>query len=417
MDQYTWADESINSCPRYATGFTQLLALNPYFVFYDVWSQYELRLPIIKAFQRIALKIFRDAINGETHPDILHWLLNETPHSLGIQYHRRLEERHYTLPVFFRTDEVLSGKIAEIQCPGSLWGELQLVFDYLKKLGVNRAISPADSFVHQLTDFLNESPIIDHRLDNASGPAGMRFFIEKTRPYAKYWGIDYDIWPANCNFIRNHSFFGLCADNEFQSRITRVGNGITYDLPPHVLFDQKASLVLPFWSLTRELFSDTIRDLFVFTTPLLPSGIELPDKFVTIDEFAQLPRSRRSYYLKYAGSDVSLNWGSRAVYRLSNISGDSCRDLLKQCMAGYKKGQIWLIQEERTQNDDIAYLTRDGCRHTEKLRAKFSAFYGPIACLGVLAMHRHHNKVHGQKDTIISFVLPKGKDTESLMDI
>ncbi len=243
-------------------------------------------------------------------------------------------------------------------------------------------------------------------LDNSSIPAGMRYFIEKTRPSIRYWGIDRGITPKQCNFIRSHSFFGLCADNEFSSRLVRTGKGITFDLPPHVLFDQKASLVLPFWSLTRELFSDEIRNLLIFSTPLLPNGIELPgNNRISIEEFSQLPRSQRSYYLKYAGSNVALNWGSKAVYRLSNLSHESCLKLLNRCISNYSYGQTWLLQEEEIHDDKIDFLTRNCEKHVETLRAKFSSFYGPFGCLGILAMHRNHYKVHGQNDTVISHVI------------
>lgn len=409
MNHYEWADGSINSCPRCETGFTQLLSSGPYFAPDEVMRLYERRLPVIRAFQSAALNLFKSALEKKTHPEILHWLLNETPDSLGVLYHSTLEDRHFTLPLFFRTDEIAPGRLIEIQCPGSLWGELQLTYEYLTRLNYQiDYVSPADQFSAQLTKLINEKPIVHHMLDNSSIPAGMRYFIEKTRPLVKYWGIDFDIWPRNCNFIRSHSFFGLCADNEFRSRMKRVGDGVTYDLPPHVLFDQKATLVLPFWSLTRDLFSDDIRDLFAFTTPLLPSGIELPDGGqVTIEEFARWPRSRRSFYLKYAGSDVSLNWGSKAVYRLSNMSHHSCLETLKRCAHQYKSGKIWLIQREETQNDTIDFLTRENVPHRETLRAKFSGFYGPFGCIGVLAMHRSHNKVHGYENTILSYVLNK----------
>lgn len=418
MDDYGWADCSINSCPRYETGFTQLLALNPYLVSPLVWSRYKNRLPLIRVFQNTVLNIFRASLNKDADPTLMHWLLNETPNSLGVRFHRGLEDRHYTLPVFFRTDEVAPGRIVEIQCPGSLWGDLQLTFDYATRLGFRSGlISPAVQFGAHLSDLLKRTPIVHHLLDNASGPAGMRYFIEKTRPAVKYWGIDYDIRPEKCNFVRSHSFFGLCADNEFHSRMSRVGSEVTYDLPPHVLFDQKASLVLPFWSLTRELFSDAIRDLFVFTTPLLPNGIELPDgTCATIKEFAQWSRSRRSYYLKYAGSDVTLNWGSKGVYRLSNMSSNGCLDLLQKCVAQYKMGHIWLIQKEEAKDDEIAFLARGGTIHNEKLRAKFSAFYGPFGCFGVLAMHRRHNKVHGQANTVVSCVLPDDNDNDMTLN-
>ena len=117
------------------------------------------------------------------HPAVLHWLINETPESVGIRYHRNLEDRHFTLPVFFRTDEVRPGRIIEIQCPGSAWGELQLTFEYAVEMGYLRGEeSPADHFVAQLTDFLEDAPIVHHFLDHASAPPGMRYFIEKTRP-------------------------------------------------------------------------------------------------------------------------------------------------------------------------------------------------------------------------------------------
>ena len=408
MNVYEWADRLINSCPQYQTGFTQLLAQSPYPISSVERSLYGARLFRIREFFHTALNIFRAALHNKTDPILLHWLLNETPQSLNISYHRVLRNRHFTIPVFFRTDEVMPGRIAEIQCPGSLWGELQLTYDYASGSNPKSGeISPAVQFSAQLTDFLKTRPIVHHLLDNASAPAGMRYFIEKTRGAGvKYWSIDHKCTVRECNFIRSHSFFGLCAENEFRWRLAHVGKGVTYDLPPHALFDQKAPLVLPFWSLTRSLFSDEIRSLFTYTTPLLPAGIELPEgSRITIEEFARWPRSHRSYYLKYAGTDVALNWGSKAVYRLSNMSSADCLEFLHRCVSRYKKGHIWLLQKEETHDDNTTFLTRDGSTHTAKLRARFSAFYGPLDCLGILAMHRHHNKVHGKPDTVLSFVL------------
>jgi hypothetical protein len=143
---------------------------------------------------------------------------------------------------------------------------------------------------------------------------------------------------------------------------------------------------------------------------LLPTGIELPDgAHLTIEEFCRRPRSRRAYYLKYAGSDPALSWGSKAVYRLSNMSSDACLDFLRQCLSQYERGQIWLLQQEEAQDDEIEYLTRDGAVRTASLRAKFSGFYGPSGCLGVQAMHRRHNKVHGQDETVLCYVLAQGE--------
>jgi hypothetical protein len=405
MNTYEWAEELFNSAPKYEMGFEELLSTGPYWVSPSFIKGYENRLKVIRKFQESVIRIFRDVVYGDPREVILHWLMNETPESLGLSYHRNLKDSHYTAPVFFRTDEVSPGRINEIQCPGSLWGELQLTFHYLKALGhIRGELSPAEKFVSQLIEHIGVIPVVQHLLDNSSAPAGMRYFIESTRPAIKYWGIDKSIKTYDCNFIRSHSFFGLCAENNFLKRIT--SDKIKFDLPPHVIFDQKAPLVLPFWSLTRDFFSDEIRSIFLYSTPLLPSGIELPDGYqISISEFSKLPQSQRMYYLKYAGSDVSINWGSKAVFRLKKMSSASCLDLLNQCLSQFDKGKIWLLQKEETQDDEIEFRDRHNAIRTQKLRAKFSAFYGPRSCIGVIAMHRNRNKVHGQEDTVLSYML------------
>lgn len=407
MDIYKWADDSINVCPRYETGFSLLLSTQPYRISSAVRRGYEDRLKLIHTFQQTALDLFRAAINNDVHPDIVRWLFNETPENLGISFHRSLEDRHFSLPVFFRTDEVKPGKIIEIQCPAGLWGALQLTYEYTARLGyaVGEA-SPADRFAAQLTDFLGCTPIVHQYTDKATAPGATRYFIEKTRPRVRYWGIDRGVKMSDCNFIRHHTFTDLWTDDNLHALLAKTGNGITFDYPPHALFDQKATLALPFWSMTRAYFSDEIRNLFPYTTPLLPSGIELQDGTkITIEDFCRWSRSRRSYYLKLAGFNMEMNWGGRAVFRLSNMSSDACLNFLHDRLNEYDKGRIWLLQKEYTQDDEITYITRDGTDHTKNLRAKFNGFYGPAGCIGILAMHGVHNKVHGRDDTVVSYVL------------
>ena len=300
----------------------------------------------------------------------------------------------------------------EINCPAALWGDLQLAFEVAARMGYCAGdVSPADQYATQLTDFLRDTPVVHHYLDLSSVPGSWRYFIEKTRPRVRYWGIDRGVRITDCNFIRHQAFIGLWGDVNLAARLSKVGQGVTFDYPPYILFDQKATLVLPFWSMTRGWFADDVRDLFLFTTPLLPSGIELPDgRCTSIEDFSRWPRSQRSYYLKYAGADWTLNYGSKAVYRLSNMSSDACLDFLRQCLSQYERGHIWLLQQEETQDDEIEVLTRDGALHTERLRANFGGFYGPGGCLGVLALHGRHYKVHGHEDTVISYVTADAED-------
>jgi hypothetical protein len=71
-----------------------------------------------------------------------------------------------------------------------------------------------------------------------------------------------------------------------------------------------------------------------------------------------------------------------------------------------------LLQQEESQDDEVEYLTRDGELHSQSLRAKFSGYYGPGGCLGVLALHRRHFKVHGQEETVMSYVLADDADRD-----
>lgn len=406
---YEWADNQINKSQECSIGFTQLISNNPYYISINDWENYKNKIDLIRTYQQISLEIFVASINNKLEPDIYHWLMNETPDCIGAKYHKVLKKKHFTIPVFFRTDEASIGKIIEIQPPGSLWGELQLIYEYIilnRNTGITLK-SPAELFVKELIDYIGDNPIVQHLIDNSSIPWTNRYFIQRTRGKIQYWGIDKNIKQRECNFIRSHSFYSICSDNEFYYRINQKDVSKLYDLPPHVLFDQKASLVLPFWSKTKKYYPDKIRDLFAYTTPLTLDRLEMQDGcMLTIQEFSKMSRSYRSYYLKYAGSDVSKNWGSKAVYRLSNYSQEKCENILRRCVDGYLRGEVWLLQKEEKTRADVEYISRDGLLHKGLMDSKISAFYGPKTFMGAIAMHRNHYKVHGQNDTVISFVLP-----------
>ncbi len=406
MNSYEWLDKEFNNSVESDIGFTQLVATHPQVVCDDDFIAVQDRLKLIHTFQDTCIEIFKGALDNNDI-DILRWLINETPDSLGIEYHRKLNIHHFTRPVFFRTDETSLGKIAEIQCPGSHWGELELLFQYYSNMGYKfKMIPPSKNFYLQLKKLLyGEEPIVCYLTDNSSSPPGVRYFIKRTRPSIKYFGYDKGISSLDCNFIRTHSFFGLCGENYFKERLKQSSSRLKFDFPPNVLFDQKATLVLPFWSRTRNKFSDEIRNIFLFSTPILSDAIELEEGTTeSIDAFSKRPQSRRRYYLKYAGSDVSINWGSRAVFRLSNESSGKCYDLLKKCVEDAKKGRIWLLQKEDSGKKQLEYLDRNSDIRIEKMNVKYSAFYGPYNMIGVLAYYRKHFKVHGQPDTCISLL-------------
>lgn len=403
---YSWADEQFDKTITYDAGFNQLLSNRPLCISKEKYSDLNERVKLIHQFQDICISLFREALTSDDD-ELLDWLLNETPLSFSKNYHKKLEDRHYSKPVFFRTDEMSLGRIVEIQCPGSLWGELQFLYHFYDNLdyciGV---ISPAELFSQQLKDYLGKGPIIHYLTDNASIPSGVRYFIQQTRPYIKYYGIDKEIRTYDCNFIRTHSFFGLCGENNFKVRLQQNEEQIKYDYPPNVLFDQKATLVLPFWNRTRNYFSDSIRNIFAYSIPITSNKLILEDGVtLSLEEFSKLPQSKRRYYVKYAGSDVSINWGSKAVYRLSNLGSEKCLKLLQNCLKDYKGKRIWLMQKEYTESRKIEFWDRDSVLTREKMNCKYSCFYGPYGLIGIIPSFRKFFKVHGQPDTVISIML------------
>ncbi len=420
VNNYQWADDTYNQCFISNTGFTQLLAKEPYMISASEYQKACKRLSIIHDFQDRCISLFRKALS-ENNDVLLHWLLNETPVSFGKEYHRNLKSHHYTKPVFFRTDEMSMGKIAEIQCPGSLWGEMELMYQKYHRLGYPVGdISPALELTRQLRDYLGAEPIVHYLIDNASIPIGIRYFIQQTRPHIRYWGIDKDVLAfkntkeddkeiAVCNFVRTHSFFGLCGENYFNSRLNKEPLNFKYDFPPYVLFDQKATLVLPFWNKTRDYFTNEIRDIIIYSAPICGDTIQIEDgSEISIEEFSELSQSKRDYYLKYAGSDVSINWGSRSVQRLKKDSAPICLKKLKQCVSDYKRGKIWMIQKAISEKNQVTYTERSGEEKAEYLNTKYSFFYGPFDLIGAVTTHSRKNIVHGQPDSIVNLIVSRG---------
>jgi hypothetical protein len=178
-----------------------------------------------------------------------------------------------------------------------------------------------------------------------------------------------------------------------------------FDLPPILVFDQKAPLCLPFLDETKDRFSDAVRAAITYSYPVTEHGFrDVDGEWIEIETFLKRKPAGRRYFLKYGGCDVGINWGSRGVYRLTD-SGAS--DRLRAAACDSRRGRFWLIQPEISEKEDVTYFDRaSGTEVQERLTAKYSSFYGPTKLIGVRSMHRKHYKVHGQRDTVLGLALP-----------
>lgn len=359
----------------------------------------------IQEFFSKSATIARQALEDDDRK-IVDLLFAELPSSVGIEYHKALIPELWHAPSFFRTDQSMSGLIYELQCPGSGWGDFSLLSQAYARLGLKATQAQGfnDRFVAQLRTLTGKArPSVLHLIDNASVPWGMRYFIESTRPSIAYWGYDSDVDPLELDLVRTHSFFGLAAENLFRIRLQLAKEGKTkFDLPPNVLFDQKAPLVLPFLADTRAQFSDRVRALFPYTAVLEKDGfVDENGDFVFWDDFVSWPPSRRNYFLKYAGPDVSRNWGSRAVYRLKETHASK---RIHEAIADAKVGKPWVIQAGESKKQQVTLLDSSGSVVRESRVEKVSAFYGPGGLIGAKVMYRNHFKVHGQDDTALGLI-------------
>lgn len=413
---FDFLDNQINDMLRVDTGFSSLPAADIYQMAPEVVEGFRSRYESIKQFQTITASLFNASLNGDMDPEIARLILSELPDTHGFGHHKAIhrcagEMNRNMTPVFFRTDETVPGKISEIQPPGSLWCTFEQLYafynhferDFNARSISNRSLS--EKFVQALRDYLPFEPVVHHLLDNASVPAGMRFFLQRTRQHGlKYFGYDRDITAYDCNFFRAHAFQSLMADNYFSGRLASWKKGLVeYDLPPSIVFDEKLPMIFPFLEKTRGLYPDSVRDLFPYTTLVTPDGIELEDgRRLTLDEFSRLPRKQRPYYFKYAGSSLALNWGSKGVYYAGMLSRPGMDALKAEILENFNRKNYWILQKKHAIKEDVRFFDRSDGLQKMEATVKFSGFYGPQGLMAVLVMHRPFNKVHGTNQTIVS---------------
>jgi hypothetical protein len=385
--------------------FTGLLAQRPHEVGADSWARLRSHRTVLHKWQAKSLELLAASISGEAPPAVAASLLDHLPDHLGWRHHRSFPLDHVRPPQFFRTDETTEGKLLEVQCPGSLWGVHEILRDaYAVTASETSRRIPVLSaaFSGQLRALLGTRPVVHHLLDNSSHPAGERYFIHRARSDVSYFGYDSGVRPQDCNFVRAHDFPTLLNENFAAERLRQTDEGVQlYDLPPVALFDQKLLVGLPFWETTRRYYDDEVRALFPYTTVVTRQGIRLESgELLDVERFSRLSRRERGYYLKYAGSDVSRNWGSRAVYHLGKLSQEGCGAILAHVLEGFEAGERWIVQKEQATSSELPYLTRDGGSAAGRGHAKLSTFYGPAGPLGVLLMVESFYKVHGSTDTV-----------------
>jgi hypothetical protein len=265
----------------------------------------------------------------------------------------------------------------------------------------------AQAFAEDLREHLGVDPIVHHLFDNASQPQEARYFIQRTREHGlRYFSWDQGVHSRDCNFVRSHDWISLLHDNFHRDRLMACDEQrLSYDLSPCALFDAKVILALPFDPETRDHYDDDIRAMLPYTQIFRADGILLDDgSRAGPEDLVNDSELRQRFYVKYAGTDVNLNWGSRAVFYLRQQSRIHARSILERITADARRGRYWILQEAKRQKNTAAFYTREGELEESRGYEKLSAFYGPTGLMGIMAYHRRAAKVHGTTETIMSVV-------------
>lgn len=414
LDAISAMNERFNQLSGASTGFEALLGSQPYELADSEYAAASARYATIKEFQQSAMDLFRASLMGKADPVIAQGVLSDVPESFGWDFHKNLPDSIWKTPVYFRTDEARLGKLTEIQCSGSGWDLVEMLRHLYgacpEHYGEPKHFkySLADVFQESLKAHIGSDPAVHHLADNASRPHGARYFIQKVREKGgKFFSYDGEVRHSDCNFIRSHDCFSLYHHNFFADRLERSEKSeCFFDLPPIALYDTKLIMAWPFWSRTREHFSDEVRALFPYTALIEADGVELSNgEKVDIQQITAIGNKQRNFFVKYAGTDVARNWGSRAVFSLKSFTSVKCQELLRTITEESSQGQPWILQESVTNKEEVTYWEPETAeKGIMEGNGKWSSFYGPDGLMAMLVMHLGSHKVHGSDKTVMSIV-------------
>lgn len=394
-----------------SAGFQELVQPAPYAVSSEFLKLRLDRTQTMHEFFNTSIKILQLALDRKLPDEILDLLLGDAAPEFDINTMRSLPEELLYPPLFCRTDESATGKVMEFQCPGSGWGDAEMLAQAYRAMGQTVADSSSSRYIEAVQKLTGKDhPSVLQLLDSASAPVGMRYLIATTRPALRYWGYDTNVDWGHCDLVRAHTPFALLGENQIDKRLKQVQAGETLLDPPYnVLFAQKATLALPFHPVTRKFFSDQVREMIAYSAVLTPEGFyDEQGKFISIDEFLNRPSKQRRWFLKYSGSDIGMSWGGKSVFRLDSTDA---RKRIEHALS-FGTGR-WILQPEVTNKEEVQYVDRgDGKLKHEHMYVKFSTFYGPDSVIAIRSMHRKHFKIHGQKDTVIGLVAINTSHTE-----
>ena len=148
---------------------------------------------LIRKFLSIVSNIAKNSLKDNSKNEIRKILFSESVLGMDTAYYKSLDDFCWNIPVMFRTDQSIDGKIFEIQSPGSGWGDIPLIYTSLSEK-YPEFIEKTRKYVEEYTNFIkkitsSDNPRVAHFEDASSNPTSIKYLKAITSNDIKYWEI------------------------------------------------------------------------------------------------------------------------------------------------------------------------------------------------------------------------------------
>lgn len=182
---------------------------------------------------------------------------------------------------------------------------------------------------------------------------------------------------------------------------------------PNLLHEQKIASALVWDNEYSNYFSDEEKNLFPRSYIIKDSKKMLFEaNQLSLDDILGLSQKKRLFIVKYAGLDLNLNWGSRGVYSLKQMSRKAAGDVIKRALKAYKKyKEPWIIQPDVSVKEEVQYFD---IKDYSVKKDNFYKLYRPyfyylpdqdeVEIIDIAVLFRKYLKVHGKEDVAFGLV-------------
>lgn len=193
------------------------------------------------------------------------------------------------------------------------------------------------------------------------------------------------------------------------------GSGRSVDILPYpnLLHEQKIIMALVRELKFKDNFTEEEIKLFPESYIIKKSSIMgFDERSYSLQDIVEMPRKERRFIVKYAGLDLRINWGGRAVYRLKMLSRKQTERIISNALASYEKYQEpWILQKDISSKTNIEYFdVKNNLLKNADLYKLCRPYYihlpdnNDVELIDIMVLFRNNFKVHAKEDCAFGLI-------------